>query len=536
MSEISARARRRALAAGSCERNGLIGRDAGAGGWATGASSAASGGGAAGDAGAGKGGAGEAIGAVAAAGARAPAGAAGRIAGGTGNPAGPAREPPAGGVAGRDNPRLGVAGGAAAAGPPRIGAAGSEAGGDGGNTGRSTAGGAGGMGGGAGSAASGVGSITRSCSASASTRWMGSGRAVVTGAAAAGAAGAAGALVVGAVPSRRTAKTAEHTAQRARTPFSGTLPGSTRYRVLQLGQKTFIWASSPLVPCFRPWTEVGLRALPAIDHEYRSRQRLRVALHLGRQLADLSRMSEPAVTVGHDADRQRHQRHPVQLAPPVLAEEVAGPPILLVVLQRDQGVKHTQDLGAHPVNLGRRNDEDEVVTPDVAHEPPGPQHAFDHVVQDPGEKIDDAIAVVVAVAVVELLEVIEVGIADGELLMTLEPPTDFPLDLRRARQSGGRMDRHVALGPHQHRLLPRPVLSRREQSGDHLVRAGLEPGLNMIRMVSAGENGNWNDRGEGVGLELVNQREPAVACTVGVNEQQARVTPQDDRLDFIGAL
>ena len=41
--------------------------------------------------------------------------------------------------------------------------------------------------------------------------------------------------------SRRTANTALHTVQRARTPASGTFTGSTRYTVAQFGQVTFIW-------------------------------------------------------------------------------------------------------------------------------------------------------------------------------------------------------------------------------------------------------------------------------------------------------
>jgi hypothetical protein len=73
---------------------------------------------------------------------------------------------------------------------------------------------------------------------------------------------------VDAFPSRRTAKTALHTAQRARMPLSGTFAGSTRYVVLQLGQETFMGAPSPLVPGSRRRPEIGLRALSAIHHEY----------------------------------------------------------------------------------------------------------------------------------------------------------------------------------------------------------------------------------------------------------------------------
>ena len=46
------------------------------------------------------------------------------------------------------------------------------------------------------------------------------------------------------LPSRCTPNTALQTEQRARTPASGTLAGSTRNTVAQLGQVTFIALSS----------------------------------------------------------------------------------------------------------------------------------------------------------------------------------------------------------------------------------------------------------------------------------------------------
>ena len=49
----------------------------------------------------------------------------------------------------------------------------------------------------------------------------------------------------------------------------------------------------------------ALGRLTAIDHEHRSHLCLRVALHLGRQLADLGGVREDPVPVGHDADGQR---------------------------------------------------------------------------------------------------------------------------------------------------------------------------------------------------------------------------------------
>lgn len=51
---------------------------------------------------------------------------------------------------------------------------------------------------------------------------------------------------LGAVPLPETGKTAAHTLQRARTPAVGTLAGSTRYVVAQVGQTTFIQRPSVL--------------------------------------------------------------------------------------------------------------------------------------------------------------------------------------------------------------------------------------------------------------------------------------------------
>jgi hypothetical protein len=55
-----------------------------------------------------------------------------------------------------------------------------------------------------------------------------------------GRAGAATSRAAAAVPGGGTWKMAAQTRQRARTPRSGTLAGSTRYTVLQLGQVTFM--------------------------------------------------------------------------------------------------------------------------------------------------------------------------------------------------------------------------------------------------------------------------------------------------------
>src|SRR4029077_11558626 len=70
----------------------------------------------------------------------------------------------------------------------------------------------------------------------------------------------------------------------------------------------------------------------AVDNEHRPRLRLRIALHLGRKLTHLGWMRKTPVLVRHDADRERHERHPMQLPASILAEVVPGPAVLLVVL------------------------------------------------------------------------------------------------------------------------------------------------------------------------------------------------------------
>ena len=72
----------------------------------------------------------------------------------------------------------------------------------------------------------------------------------------------------------------------------------------------------------------------------------------------------------------------MQLTPAVLTEEISGPTILLVVLQRYQNIEDGQDLGAHRVNLGAGDDEDEIVSPNVTDESPGAQQPLYDVVQN----------------------------------------------------------------------------------------------------------------------------------------------------------
>ena len=70
---------------------------------------------------------------------------------------------------------------------------------------------------------------------------------------------------------------------------------------------------------------------------------------------------------------------------------------------------------------------------------------------------------------------IEIGIADREHGIGIQPPADLPLDLVGARQPGRRMHGDVPFGPHDQRIEPGPLLGRIDQRRQHLVGARLVP-------------------------------------------------------------
>src|SRR5215212_3791389 len=107
----------------------------------------------------------------------------------------------------------------------------------------------------------------------------------------------------------------------------------------------------------------------------------------------------------------------MELPTSVLPEKVPGAPILIVILERNERIEDLENFAAHWTDVARRDDEDEVVAADVPHEPPRPHQSLHDIVQNPGQDIDDPIAVVVAVAIVELLEVVQIGVADRKLLV-----------------------------------------------------------------------------------------------------------------------
>src|SRR5690606_19351592 len=110
---------------------------------------------------------------------------------------------------------------------------------------------------------------------------------------------------------------------------------------------------------------------PSVHGVDRARQRLRVRLHLGRDLAHAGRVRVAPVLVRRDPDRDRHEWALEDVAAPVRAEEVAEAPVLLLVLVRDQLVEDLDDLLAADPHPLERHVEDEVIPPDVPHEARG---------------------------------------------------------------------------------------------------------------------------------------------------------------------
>ena len=98
-------------------------------------------------------------------------------------------------------------------------------------------------------------------------------------------------------------------------------------------------------------------------------------------------------------------------------------------------------------------------------------HALHHVVEDLRENPDDPIALVVRVSVVELLEVIEIGVAGREQRVERQPPSDLRFDLHRAGEARRRMHVQIAIRPTQHRIEPDGHLRRISGVADHLVGA-----------------------------------------------------------------
>ena len=175
--------------------------------------------------------------------------------------------------------------------------------------------------------------------------------------------------------------------------------------------------------------------------------------------------------------------------------------------------------------------EDEVVAADVPDESLFADHALHHVVQDAGQQIDHPIAVVVAVAIVEFLEVIQVGVAHGEKLAESMR--------RRISRSisvvpGSRVEGLTATSRSvrvSEGVEPSRLLRRLEQRRDHLVRPSREPAPHRVRRVPGGHHRERHDRRVGVRFEPRAHCHPLRAGGVGVHHHQRRQRSQHHLLD-----
>src|ERR1700733_13269999 len=95
----------------------------------------------------------------------------------------------------------------------------------------------------------------------------------------------------------------------------------------------------------------------------------------------------------------------------------------------DERVKDRDDLAACAGDRGRWHDENKIIASNVPDEPFLAATSFHDIVQDLGENADDAVAIVIAVPVVEFLEVVEIRVAHGERLAGGDASRDLRLDL-----------------------------------------------------------------------------------------------------------
>src|SRR5690348_3341509 len=118
------------------------------------------------------------------------------------------------------------------------------------------------------------------------------------------------------------------------------------------------------------------------------------------------------------------------MSPSILTEEISRSPVLLGILIRRQQIKSRYDFSAHRRNRVVRNDEDKIIAADVPDESFFATCSLHNVVEQLRQNPDHAVAFVVAVAVVEFLEVVEVGVANREVVAARQTAADFGFDRR----------------------------------------------------------------------------------------------------------
>ena len=134
-----------------------------------------------------------------------------------------------------------------------------------------------------------------------------------------------------------------------------------------------------------------------VNHILRSGQRFRLRLHLRGPLTDHRRVREVLELVRDDTDRECHEGNPMDVPSTVFPKEVPHLPVFLRVLVV---IKERDDLVACLFEMIHGDVEDEIVTADVSDKPSRSQTPHD-IAQDLGQQPDDAVTVLVSIAIVE---------------------------------------------------------------------------------------------------------------------------------------
>ncbi len=138
---------------------------------------------------------------------------------------------------------------------------------------------------------------------------------------------------------------------------------------------------------------------------------------------------------------------------------------------------------------------------------------------------DHAVAPVVAVPVVELLEVIDIGVAECESPAVRHPASDVSLDLVGSGEAGGRMHGHVPGRPAEQNVQANRLLVIGQLLVKDLVRSGLEAPRGQVVGARAHEEGDGNDGQERILLDALADRQRGGPVAPGVQEHARREAP-----------
>src|SRR5437868_2430620 len=225
--------------------------------------------------------------------------------------------------------------------------------------------------------------------------------------------------------------------------------------------------------------------------------------------------------------------HPIELAPAILAEEVAGAAILLRILVRREQIERGHNLSTNRRDRVVRYYEDKIIAANVPDKSVLAAGSLHHVVQKLGENADHAIPLVVAVAIVEFLEVIEIRVANSEVITDGESTADFGFDRRRTSQARRWMHDEVSLGADKHRRQPAYRLRRLHPLAQDFIRACVKRFRKRLGLLAA-QNCRGNDAGIGILFQPVKSGEDRLRVSTRIEYHEPRARAQSDRHQLVG--